>query len=320
MPIVRTGTLKPTKVVKDETFFDFPGSDIILRSCDSRDFPLPKLHIFIYSPVLGQLIRSVSTTSDTPNGEGPKPLPVVKLPESGTTLHNLLTFISPVLPVLPPTSEKIMELLAAAQKYQMKSVSSHIRGIIARQDPPFIRPETAHDIYFLAQKHELLPEVVQAARVTLRLPMALQRLGDKLEFPGLTGAYLHELWKYHQRVRSGLKSGVLEFTNSGLLDDVKCLRCQTPEDLVLDDSPPRWLKEYIESIADAPNLFDPIAFQNDWACHLKETMTTCSKACSRVDLSSDLRRAFWEALTSFVHTTVEKVRRDTTVTKHHRDN
>ena len=61
-----------------------------------------------------------------------------------------------------------MELLAAAQKYQMDSVLSHVRGIVgARKDPPFIRPETALHIYFLAQTQGLRQEAVRAARVTL---------------------------------------------------------------------------------------------------------------------------------------------------------
>jgi hypothetical protein len=140
--------------------FDYPGSDVVLRSCDSHNFHAIKLYIANSSPVLRELMRTVSNTSDDANGEEPEPLPVVELPESGATLHNLLTFIFPVVPILPSTSEKIMELLAVAQKYQMESVLSHIRGIIgARKDPPFIHPETAFHIYFLAQKHGLYQEV-----------------------------------------------------------------------------------------------------------------------------------------------------------------
>ena len=308
MHIVRPGTPEPNKVAIEETSFNYPGSDIALRSCDSRDFPLPKLYILICSPVLGNLIRSVSTASNIPNGDVPEPLPVVKLPESGTTLYNLLTFIFPVDPILPSTTEKIMELLAVAQKYQMNSISTHIRGIIARKDPPFIRPETAHGIYLLAQMYELHEEAIQAARVTLRLPMVIQDLKDKLDFPGLTGAYLHELWKYHQRVRSDLKSGVLEFRNSGLPDDVKRLCCQnflfhtSPI-----KSPMRWLDKYIESIADAPHLFDPVAFEDDRVRHVEEIVALSSKTCSCVDISNELRSAFWKALTTFVHTTIENV-------------
>ena len=309
MPIVRPGTPEPNKFIIEETLFNFPGSDIALRSCDFRDFPLPKLYILICSPVLGKLIRSVSDTSDIPNSDGPQPLPIVKLPESGATLYHLLTFIFPVDPVLPSTSEKIIELLGVAQKYQMKAVLSHVRGIIARMDPPFIRLETAHGIYFLAQMYELHEETVQSARVTLRSPMFIRDLRDKLVFSGQTGVYLHELWKYHQRVRRDLKSGVLEFRKSGLPDGVKHMRCQISEIFNFNESPPRWLDKYIESIADEPHLFDPVAFENVWARHIKETTATCSKTCSCMDISSALKHAFWKALTTFVHTTIEKVRR-----------
>ncbi|KAH9174304.1 hypothetical protein EDB89DRAFT_564632 [Lactarius sanguifluus] len=227
MPIVVCPeTPEPNEVVSDETLhFNYPGSDIALRTSDSHDFRVPKLNIDICSPILRKLIRSVSTPPDVPNGA----LPVVELPESKAILYSLLTFIFPVASVLPSTTEKIMELLAVAQKYRMDSVLNHIRGDIARQDPPFIRPETALHIYFLAQEHELQDELrqeaLQAARVTLHLPMTIESLGDKLDFPGKTGTYLHELWRFHQRVRTDLKSDLLEFKNSGLPYDVNVLRC-----------------------------------------------------------------------------------------------
>ena len=61
-----------------------------------------------------------------------------------------------------------MELLGVAQKYQMKAVLSHVRGIISQKDPPFIRPETALHIYFLAQdtdfgKKQLRPRELRCA-------------------------------------------------------------------------------------------------------------------------------------------------------------
>ena len=113
----------------------------------------------------------------------------------------------------------------------------------------------------------------------MRLPIAIQDLGDQFEFFGLIGAYLYELWKYHQRVRSDLKSSLLGFRIFGLPADVKRLRCEVLDssDLVFDKSLPRWLGRYIESIADSPRLFDPIAFENDWAHHIKETTAISSK-------------------------------------------
>ena len=215
------------EVVPEETsHFNYPGSDIVLRSRDSHNFPLPKFIIVIYSPVLRDLIESVSNTSDVLSGEEPLQLPVVNLPESKEILYSLLTFIFPVTPTLPPTAEKTMELLAVAQKYEMNSVVSHIRGAISRQYPPFLRSETAFHVYFLAQQHGLHHEAAQAARVTLYSPMTIEGLEDKLDFPGMTGAYLHELRKYHEQVRNELKSALLEFINSGLPDDVKRLTCR----------------------------------------------------------------------------------------------
>src|ERR1700761_2535684 len=121
----------PAEVISDKTLqFDYPGADIVLRSelCDSHKFRVPKLYLFNCSPVLRDIIeRSVLNTSTVEERE---PLPVVKLPESGATLYSLLTLIFPVVPILPSSTQKIMELLAVAQKYQMVSVLSHIRSII----------------------------------------------------------------------------------------------------------------------------------------------------------------------------------------------
>ncbi|KAI9452873.1 hypothetical protein BJY52DRAFT_1153557 [Lactarius psammicola] len=316
MSIVLPATPEPNKVASNETLhFNYPGSDIVLRSYDSHDFRVPKLYIVICSPVLRELIRSDSNASnpDVPKGEEPEPFPVVKLPESKATLYSLLTFTFPVAPVLPSTTEKIMELLAVAQKYQMDSVTTHIRGAIARLDPPFLRPETAFHVYFLAQQHELHQEALQAARVTLRLSMTIEDLGDKLGFPGMTGAYLYELWKYHKRVRIDLKSSLLGFRNSGLPYNVQSLRCQAPYSY--NQSFPRWLNDYIDSIAEAPHLFDLIEFEHAWARHIPRS----SSPCSCVSISNQVIRALWEALTAVVHKTIEKVRR-TGVTRPHHDN
>jgi hypothetical protein len=311
----------PNEVPLVETLhFDYPGSDTVLRSCDSHSFHVLKLYIVNSSPVLRELVlRSTSNTSSVPTGEEQEPFPVVELPESGATLHSLLTFIFPIVSILPSTSEKVMELLAVAQKYQMDSVLSHIRGIISQMDPPFICPDTALHIYFLAREHELHQEAVQAARVTLRLSIVIEELGDKLEFPGLTGTYLHDLWRYHEQVRRDLKSAILEFRNSGLPDDVKRLRC---DNFVLDNSPPQWFDRFIESLTNsAPSrLFDPIEFDDEWARHIKATVTIYARACSCVDISSQLRRAFWEALTAVVHKTIEKVRISGVTMRPHRDN
>ena len=209
-----------------------------------------------------------------------------------------------------------MELLAVSQKYQMDSVLSQIRGTIARQDPPFVRPETALHVYFLAQEHELHQEAIQAARVTLRASMTIESLGDKLTFPGMTGAYLYELWKYHVQVRTDLKSALLVFRNSGLPDDLKGLRCKSPRN-PYSHTFPRWLDDYITSVAPSPHLFDHVEFENARASHIKSEIYY-SATCSCADISSQVIRAFWEAFSAVVHGSVEKVKRNG-VTRPRRD-
>jgi hypothetical protein len=184
----------------------------------------------------------------------------------------------------------------------MDLVLTQIRGVISRRDPPFIRPlaETAFHDYFLAQKHELHQEAVQAARVTLRLSLSLENLEDRLEF--MPGAYLRELWKYHERVRTDLKSRLLEFMDADLPDDVKALRCA---DTRPSSHPfPRWLEKYIESLAEALHLFDLIEFENVRARHIR--VESRRSACPCAGISSQAIRTFWEALTAVVHGTMEQ--------------
>src|SRR5579863_8994522 len=121
--------------------FEFRGADLILRSHDSHHFRVPKSYIVNSSPVLDELIRRSLDPPDATRDEGS--LPVVQLPESGAILHILFTFIFPVTVLVPPTTESAMELLYVAQKYQMVSTLAHIRGSIARQNPPSIQQETA---------------------------------------------------------------------------------------------------------------------------------------------------------------------------------
>ena len=144
---------------------------------------------------------------------------------------------------------------------------------------------------------------VQAARVTLRLSMTIEDLADKLDFPHVSGPYLHELWKYHKRVRADLKLALFEFRSTGFPDDVELLRCHSPR---------RWLDDYIESIGEAPHLFVLIEFTVAKARHIGHS----ESACSCVAVSNRVIPAFWEALTAVVRRTIEKVRRAGVIRPH----
>jgi hypothetical protein len=214
---------------------DNPDADIILCSCDHHEFRVPKLYIAKISTVLRKVIQS---TCDSAHAQAS--LPSIRLSESGVILSSLLTFILPMPPILPPTIEQAMELLSASEKYEMDSISSHVRGKLALQNPTFIRSETAFQVYSLAQKYGLRQEALQAARTALAFPITIEDLEGKLDI--MPVAYLCELWKFYQRVRVNLKSDLPLLGVTSAVGTLKDLSCSTPA----------WINEYIASIGESP--------------------------------------------------------------------
>ncbi|KAH9023668.1 hypothetical protein EDB85DRAFT_1829127, partial [Lactarius pseudohatsudake] len=182
--------------------FDYPGADVILRSCDSYEFRILKMYIFHSSPVLGERVLAADNPQPgiaIPSDIAAAELPVVRLPDSGAVLFSILTYIFPVQPILPSTVEQVIELLSATQKYEMGAVLTHVRNHISQQHPPFIRKENSLYVYSLAQKHGLRQEALQAAQSTIGLPssyLTIDYLDEKLKM--MPGVFLHELWKYQQ--------------------------------------------------------------------------------------------------------------------------
>ncbi|KAH9954190.1 hypothetical protein BC827DRAFT_72497 [Russula dissimulans] len=275
-------------------FLDFPDADIILRSCDSLEFRVLKLYIIKSSPVLNQQMQAISSsgpscpTISTGHGasEMSPALPVLRMSDNGAILAALLTFIFPLPAVLPPTLEEIMELLSTAQKYEMSSVLGHIRGQLALNDPPFIRPENAFHAYTLALKYGLLQEAAQAARATLRFTLTIEEQEENLDV--MPGAHLHDLWKFHQGVQSNLFSTINDFRRSVAYGTLKGLQCA-------------W-------ISGAPRFFDPIEFQLAFARHINSCGTPIH-SCRCANIPSNTIRTFWADLTDFFHRTVAKSRK-----------
>jgi hypothetical protein len=278
--------------------FDYPAADIILRSRDSYHFRVQKTPIINSSPVLGDLIRRALDSFANANADVSESLPVVQLPESGEVVHFLHTFIFHVTPFIPSTHEEAMELLSVAQKYQMGIALTHIRGSIARQNPLPTRPEPALRIYALAQKHGLRLEALQTARTIMRLSMTIEDFDNKLDI--MPGASLYELWKYHERVRGILASDLAEFRESGARGTMTDLRCTE----LSSSQIPSWVDQYIVSIGNAPNLFDPLELNIAMTRHMKNGG---NGGCECGSISSQTIHEFWEALVSVVHDCFKKV-------------
>ena len=277
--------------------FDYPGADILLRSHDCYHFRVPKASIINNSPILSKLMQKQVGFPDDAKSEAS--LPVVKLPESGKILHCLLTFIFLVTPLVPSTPEEIMELLSVAQKYQIETALTHIRGSIARQKSLPTRLDSALHIYALAQMYGLRPEALQTARTILNYPMTIEDFGNKLDI--MSGASLYELWKYHERVRTILSSDLTEFRRTCAQGTVTGLVCTKFGSSHI----PKWLDQYIESIGKAPSLFDSAEFNIAIARHIKDKADDVKCECASIPTQT--MRDFWKALGSVVDGSFEKV-------------
>ena len=277
---------------------DYPDADIVLRSSDSLDFRLPKLFITKSSSVLNRRIQAASGLS------AGTPLPVVHLSESGGILYNLLTFVLPLSPALPSTLENTMELLSVAQKYEMIHVLVHIRGSIALKNPPLINKTNALRVYSLAQKYGLRREMIQAARITLKSTLTIENLQGTLSLGPMPCDHLYELWKYHQRVQANLAKNVSEFIGSGACTALKGMEC-----VLTSSKIPKWIDEYIVSMASAPSMFDLTEFQSALVRHASGASNApggrgCS-FCAR--LPGEKIDEFWTNLTTFIHKNMEIV-------------
>jgi hypothetical protein len=285
--------VEPSKVL-----FDYPGADVAIRSRDTQTFRVLKLYVIKSSSVLAKLIQVTLAPSDAISSTNARTqFPEVQLSENSTILSSLLTFVFPVTPVLPSTLEETIELLSVAQKYEMTSVLTHIRGSLSRQDLPYINSENAFLAYALAQRHGLQEEATQAARLTLKFVLAIETLEDKLAI--MPGAYLHELWKYHQRVKAELRS---DLPSSGAAAILKGFTCSQH---TLETGHPYWIELYIWSIIENPSRFDSIEFQMALARHTAGVGGTI-QCVSCIHISVETMRNVWTTLATPVRRCMEK--------------
>ncbi len=310
----------PAPVIsQDNLLFDYPEADVILRSRDSYEFRVLKIYIVHSSPTLGEKVlisptpqpeptsSTIPAESDVDSKPAANAPPVVQLPIDGAILFSLLTYIFPVPPVLPSTIDHVMELLSVAQMYKMDVVLTHIRNHIAQQEPSFIREETAFLVYSLSKRHGLHTEGLQAARCTLSFAsLTIEDLAEEDKLDMMPGASLHDLWEYHQSVRTNLTSDINEFKKSNALTLLGVSSCES----LTDSGLPAWLDDYISSFGKArvPASLDLADFYTRLVEHIEhqEKLNGGCPSCSGM-LGKKIRE-IWAALTTIVHGAIAKVR------------
>jgi BTB/POZ domain len=175
-------------------------TDVILQSSDGANFRLHKVILATASPFFGDMF-SLARPSDDEIVDG---LPVVRLPEDAEVLHSLVTMLYPVPSVIPDSYDKVLDLLAASQKYDMVAVQSSIRTEVSQKTFPTLMGTGVFRAYAIASSKRLTPEIDNAARLTLDYPMTFECIGDELGL--FNGWVLRDLAHFRKRCRDSIVS------------------------------------------------------------------------------------------------------------------
>jgi hypothetical protein len=151
------------------------------------------------SPVFKDLLSLPQASDDS--DEVVDGLPVVQMSEDAEILDYLIPMLYPVRHVIPWFESKLLSLLATCEKYDMVSIQSSIRAEVRRRPSnPF--EEGAFCIYAIASSKLLIPEMAEAARLTLDYPMTFETLGEGLRL--FEGWALRDLIRFRKRCRDNM--------------------------------------------------------------------------------------------------------------------
>ena len=126
-------------------------------------------------------------------------LPIVRLSEDAELVRALTTLLYPIPPEIPTSYERVLALLAAAQKYDMSAVQASIRAEVVRREFPASTGAQAFREFAIAFSNKLSPEMGTTAHLTLDFPLTFETLGDEL--PMFRGSALCELVKFRKTCR-----------------------------------------------------------------------------------------------------------------------
>ncbi|KDQ50399.1 hypothetical protein JAAARDRAFT_583473 [Jaapia argillacea MUCL 33604] len=205
--------------------FNSPKADVILRSSDGVDFPMPKLLLSLSSSVFSDMFDLPQTNSDSKpfanSGDG---LPVVDVSEVSHVLEMLLRPCFPWEVPVFSTVKELAEVLQAAEKYGMERIVDSVRKTFTETKYVENHPE---EVYALACRFKFKDVARTAAKYTLRKPMP----GDYTPaFEDISGGDIHRLMEYHKTCGNRVVSLVPEDGTTiecGTIWDSVALSCTT---------------------------------------------------------------------------------------------
>jgi len=199
-----------TKVNSDTSVsevLDVPDANVIIQSSDLINFRVHKSVLAMASPVFKDLF-SLSQPSGSESIDG---LPVVKLTEDAELLNCLFSMLYPVRLAIPNSYDKVLYLLAACQKYDMGRIQALIRDEVSHGRFPTPVGIKVFGAYAIASGKRLIPEMENAARLTLNHPMTFETLGEELRL--FEGPALYDLARFRKRCRDNLVTCFKSFLN-----------------------------------------------------------------------------------------------------------
>jgi len=117
----------------------------------------------------------------------------------------------PIPSEMPDSSDDLLELLAAAAKYDMDTIQSSIRAVIRRKKLFSSVCAGPFRVYAIAYRKKLIPEMVMAARHTLGHPLTFESLGDALQ--SFEGGALRDLADFRLRSIGNFSSNLKSFSS-----------------------------------------------------------------------------------------------------------
>ena len=207
--------VKSTKSLPEP--LDVPDANLILRSSDLVNFRVHKQVLAMASPFFKDLL----SLPQPPDSETVDGLHFVQMTEDAELVHSLVSLLYPVRAKIPNSSDEVLYLLAACQKYDMVEIQSHIRAEVDRRGPSspgFLLGswgacESFDNMdfraYAIASEKRLIPEMEKAARLTLDSPMTFDTIGEGLRL--FHGSSLRDLAHFRKRCRDNLVTCLKSF-------------------------------------------------------------------------------------------------------------
>lgn len=153
----------------------------------------------------------------------------------------------------------MLRLLAACQKYEMDSIQSLIRTKVKSGEFPAPKGTEVFAAYAIASGNGLIPDMDNAARLTVYHPMTFDTLGEGLRL--FEGKALRDLANFRWRCRDNLVTCINLYLEVGLSGPstiwVGCPEVMpstlSPEEFQQSRALPNWLKQLFSSLLDRLN-------------------------------------------------------------------